>query len=85
MAPDGCFVSDEGEIVAARSGKTAGVKVAASGNTMLVPSMARTEYLSRNPQLHASQGGSALRIHPADAASHNLNVHDVISMMVWFS
>ena len=75
-------LADEGEIVSAKSGRTSGVSASTTGNTLLVPSMVRAEYLSRNPHLQAAQGGNALRIHPEDAASHNLNTHDVISLMV---
>ncbi len=75
-------LADEGEIVAAKSANTAGVRVSTSGNTMLVPTMVRSEYLSRNPQLSAAQGGSLLRIHPKDAASHGLNRDDVVSLRV---
>lgn len=75
-------LAEEGEIIAAKSGKTAGVKAATAGNVLLVPSIARSEYLSRNPHLNASLGGSVLRLHPADAASHDLNRDDVISLNV---
>ncbi len=75
-------LADEGEIVVAKSAATAGVTTRSSGNTLLVPSMVRSEYLSRNPQLSAAQGGSVLRIHPEDAASHGLNRDDVVSLMV---
>lgn len=82
LALDLSALADEGEIVAAKSANTAGVTTSSSGNTMLVPSMVRSEYLSRNPQLSAAQGGSVLRIHPEDAASHGLNRDDVVSLMV---
>jgi hypothetical protein len=45
---------------------------AASGNLLIVPSMARAEYLSRNPHLNAAVGGPKLRMNPADAAARGL-------------
>jgi NADH-quinone oxidoreductase subunit G len=44
----------------------------ASGNTLIVPSMARAEYLSRNPHLNAAVGGPKLRVNPVDAAERQL-------------
>ncbi len=72
----------EGTIASAKAGKVAGLKTNTSGNALLVPSMVRSEYLNRNAHLFASTGGNALRLHPADAASHNLSAHDVISVSV---
>ncbi|MCA9836754.1 MAG: NADH-quinone oxidoreductase subunit NuoG [Trueperaceae bacterium] len=72
----------EGTVVAAKSGKVSGLKPNSSGNALLVPSMVRPEYLSRNPHLLASTGGNALRLHPADAASYQLSNHDVIRVSV---
>ncbi len=40
---------------------------AAEGNVLIVPSMARVEYLARNPHLNAALGGPKLRVNPADA------------------
>ncbi|MFO7545447.1 MAG: NADH-quinone oxidoreductase subunit NuoG [Trueperaceae bacterium] len=45
---------------------------APSGNLLIAPSMARAEYLSRNPHLRAALGGPRLRIHPDDAATNGL-------------
>ncbi|HRN19448.1 MAG TPA: NADH-quinone oxidoreductase subunit NuoG [Trueperaceae bacterium] len=45
---------------------------AKSGNVLVVPSMARTEFLSLNPHLSAAVGGPRLRVHPEDAAEHEL-------------
>ncbi len=45
---------------------------AQNGNLLIVPSMARTEYLSRNPHLNAALGGAKLRINPVDAAQLEL-------------
>ncbi len=43
-----------------------------SGNLLIVPSMARIEYLSRNPHLKAAVGGARLRVNPADAEANQL-------------
>ena len=72
----------EGSIVAAKAAKVAGLKANSSGNALLVPSMLRPEYLSRNPHLFASSGGNALRLHPTDAAAYNLTAYDVIRVLV---
>ncbi|MFA5594844.1 MAG: NADH-quinone oxidoreductase subunit NuoG [Trueperaceae bacterium] len=45
---------------------------ATGGNLLIVPSMARAEYLSRNPHLNAAVGGPKLRMNPADAAQQGL-------------
>ena len=54
----------------------------ATGNVLLVPSMARTEYLSRNPHLRAAVGDSAIVMHSANAANANFKQHDVIRVNV---
>ncbi len=46
--------------------------VKATGNVLIVPSMARAEYLHLNPHLAAAVGGARLRVHPEDAAKHSL-------------
>ncbi len=50
----------------------AGEAPSATGNVLVVPSMARAEYLNRNRHLAAALGGNRLRVHPEDAAKHNL-------------
>ena len=55
---------------------------ASEGNTLIVPSMTRPEFLERNPHLRAAHGSAALRLHPADAASHNLNHDDIVRLNV---
>ncbi len=52
------------------------------GNVIIAPSMTRAEYLSRNPHLRAAHGEAKLCIHPTDAAFHNLNQDDVVSLNV---
>ncbi len=50
----------------------AGEVAAGTGNVLVVPSMARAEYLSRNRHLAAAVGGNRLRVNPEDAVKHNL-------------
>ena len=45
---------------------------APSGNLLIAPSMARAEYLGRNPRLRAAVGGPRLRVHPDDATATGL-------------
>ena len=52
----------------------------ASGALLLTPSMARPEYLARNPHLAAATGGEALRLNPADAVELGLNRGDVVAL-----
>ena len=76
---------DEGVIMTAeprKVEKASGQEDALSGNTLLVPSMLRTEYLSRNPHLAAAHGEAALKIRPADAVLYDLEEDDVISLNV---
>ncbi len=75
---------DEGTIMAAKPRKLdkASGEEAGGGNTLLVPSMLRTEYLSRNPHLAAAHGEAALKIRPADAVLYDLREGDVVSMKV---
>jgi NADH-quinone oxidoreductase subunit G len=42
------------------------------GNMLITASMARSEYLQRNPHLRAALGGPRLRVHPEDGAAHGL-------------
>ena len=49
-------------------------KASATGlQLLLVPSMLRHEYLSRNPKLRQAHGDTALRMHPTDASAHQLS------------
>ena len=74
---------DEGIIMAAKPRRAeASSEEAGGGNTLLVPSMLRTEYLSRNPHLAAAHGEAALKIRPADAVLYDLREGDVVSMKV---
>jgi NADH-quinone oxidoreductase subunit G len=52
------------------------------GNALLVPSMIRAEYISRNPHLQAAHGEAKLFIHPTDAAFHDLHQDDVVLLDV---
>jgi NADH-quinone oxidoreductase subunit G len=54
----------------------------AHGGALRVPTMVRTELLSRNPHLLASTGGPALRLHPDDAAQHGLRGGDEVTVAV---
>ncbi len=75
---------DEGVIMAAkpRKAKASGKEETKEGTTLLVPTMLRTEYLSRNPHLAAAHGEAALRIRPADAVLYDLREDDVVSLKV---
>jgi NADH-quinone oxidoreductase subunit G len=53
-----------------------------NGNVIVAPSMIRAEYISRNPHLRAAHGDAKLRVHPTDAAFHNLRQDDVVSLNV---
>ena len=44
----------------------------AGGNMLITASMARSEYLHRNPHLKAALGGPRLRLHPDDGTAHGL-------------
>ena len=55
---------------------------ARQGNALITPSMLRLEYLSRNPHLRAAFGEAALRLHPTDAAFHDLRQDDIVSLTV---
>jgi hypothetical protein len=52
------------------------------GNLLLVPSMARVEYLDRNPHLRAATGDVRLRLHPTQAEELGVKRDDVVSLMV---
>jgi NADH-quinone oxidoreductase subunit G len=52
------------------------------GNALLVPSMVRHEYLTRNPHLLAARGETPLRLHPADAGRLGLGAGDVVVLPV---
>jgi hypothetical protein len=60
----------------------ASTSLAPTGNVMIVPSMIRAEYISRNHHLRAAHGDAKLCIHPTDAAFHNLRQDDVVSLNV---
>jgi len=66
--------------------KRASVNVAppeeSSGTSLRVPSMARPEYLARNPGLRSALGALALRLHPEDAAAHDLRAGDEVRVPV---
>jgi len=42
------------------------------GNMLITASMARSEYIQRNPHLRAALGGPRLRVHPEDGLAHGL-------------
>jgi NADH-quinone oxidoreductase subunit G len=52
------------------------------GNLLLVPSMIRHEYLSRNPHLLAAHGETPLRLNPVDASRFGLAEGDVVTLPV---
>jgi NADH-quinone oxidoreductase subunit G len=54
----------------------------ATGSSLRVPTMARPEYLARNPGLRAALGDLALSLHPADAADHGLQAGDAVRVPV---
>src|SRR5690606_35291739 len=53
---------------------------AQAGNVLITPSMARAEFLDRNPHLRAATGGAALRVHPDDAAALDLRDGEVVRL-----
>jgi NADH-quinone oxidoreductase subunit G len=65
-----------------RAGVSVAARPAATGNALRVPTMARQEYLLRNPHLLAALGAPALRLHPDDAAAHALREGDVLTVRV---
>ena len=75
---------DEGVVMTAKPRKVekSSQEEAQSGNTLLMPSMLRAEYLSRNPHLAAAHGEAALKIRPADAVLYDLREGDVVSLKV---
>ncbi len=54
----------------------------AGGNLLIVPSMARVEYLDRNPRLRAARGGALLRLHPTDADGLGVATGDRVRVRV---
>src|SRR5690606_968481 len=50
----------------------AAVAPRAGGNMLITASMARSEYIQRNPHLRAAVGGPRLRVHPEDGIAHGL-------------
>ena len=69
---------------AATDGEAAGQKESArsGGNLLVVASMARIEYLDKNPHLRAALGGPRLSVHPEDAAAHGLADGDNVRLRV---
>jgi NADH-quinone oxidoreductase subunit G len=53
-----------------------------NGNLMIVPSMIRAEYISRNLHLQLAHGKAKLSIHPTDAAFHDLHQDDRVSLNI---
>lgn len=53
-----------------------------SANVVIVPTMSRPEYLSRNPRLQIAQGALALRVNPEDARKHGVNAGERIKIDV---
>ena len=51
---------------------------ASEGNTLIVPSMLRPEFITRNPHLRAAHGDAKLRVHPEDATTNKLAQNDLI-------
>ena len=61
-----------------RPSRAAASEPRAGGNMLITASMARSEYLHKNPHLRAALGGPRLRLHPEDGAAHGLqNGNDV--------
>jgi NADH-quinone oxidoreductase subunit G len=74
---------DEGMQLGYRASEAVpGLPASKGGNVLLVPSMARAEYLPRNPHLHAALGGNALVMNPADAEPQKLQQNDVIEVTI---
>src|SRR5690625_482695 len=76
---------DEGVLVpfkARARGVSVRQNVAGEGNLLLVPSMIRHEYLSRNPHLLAAHGETPLRLHPDDADRFGVSHGDVVTLPV---
>ena len=75
---------DEGVILSAkaRKAKESIKEEAREGNILLVPTMLRPEYLSRNPHLLAAHGEVSLKIRPADAVLYDLNEGDLVRVNV---
>ncbi|NOK79088.1 MAG: NADH dehydrogenase (quinone) subunit G [Chloroflexi bacterium AL-N5] len=77
---------DEGLIPASRQRNA--VKLAPlgkdepQGKLLIIPQMARVEYLLRNPHLHATYGDPALELHATDAAFYGLNAGDKVRIQV---
>jgi NADH-quinone oxidoreductase subunit G len=57
-------------------------RAAVAGNALRVPTMARQEYLARNPHLLAALGAPALTLHPLDASARDLAAGDVVTVGV---
>ncbi len=53
-----------------------------SANAVIVPTMSRPEYLSRNPRLQIAQGALALRVNPEDASKHGLKAGERVKIDV---
>ncbi len=77
---------DEGVILPLKARKTERANLRQEerpeGNALVTPSMIRVEYLSRNPHLCAAHGEAALRLHPTDAAFHDLVQDDLVTLTV---
>ncbi|MEX2540278.1 MAG: NADH-quinone oxidoreductase subunit NuoG [Trueperaceae bacterium] len=75
-----------GERLSLRARATARVSVRGPdrqpGNLLLIPSMIRHEYLSRNPHLRAAHGEAPLRLNPADAGRLGLRDGDTVTVPV---
>ncbi|MEX2536927.1 MAG: NADH-quinone oxidoreductase subunit NuoG [Trueperaceae bacterium] len=83
---DPASLPPEGELLGPRTRGSSRVSVRAAeraqGNLLLVPSMIRHEYLSRNPHLLAAHGETPLRLNPFDAARLKLSEGDVVVVPV---
>ena len=52
------------------------------GNMLITASMARSEYIQRNPHLRATLGGPRLRVHPEDGVAHGLKDGNEVRLRV---
>ncbi|HEX7002670.1 MAG TPA: NADH-quinone oxidoreductase subunit NuoG [Trueperaceae bacterium] len=86
LGTDFATLPAEGELLELAGKSAARVSVRGperpAGNLLLVPSMIRHEYLSRNPHLLAAYGESPLRLHPTDAARLQVAEGDIVLLPV---
>ena len=72
----------EGALQPGTSSEKATLNTAGEGNTLIVPSMLRPEYITRNPHLRAAHGDAKLRLGREDADAYRLAQDDLIRVNV---